>query len=145
MIFKKWKDEWLKKKEVDINLEFDSKIKSLMANWQNQLKTAEDSIEAKKREMDLKELEIDIITKTLDERKIELQKTDSHLREQIRLLEAKASPTNVWCEAFSLGFSKAWDMMLPLQLDGIEKMKKSISDNAISETLRRMNANKKIN
>lgn len=40
-----------------------------------------------------------------------------------------------WLEGFNLGFSKAWEMMMPLMRDGVLKMKDAIRDQAIDETL----------
>ena len=69
------------------------------------------------------------------ERKEELAKANEELRTQLRLLEAKASPTNVWSEAFSLGVSKAWDMMLPLMRESAGKSYEVIFADAVEQTL----------
>ena len=47
-------------------------------------------------------------------------------------------PANVWAEAFTLGFSKAWDMMAPLMTDGVRRMEETIRTQAIEETLARL-------
>ena len=36
-------------------------------------------------------------------------------------------------DGFKLGFEKAWDMMIPIMMDGISKMKQQIYDQAINE------------
>ena len=40
-----------------------------------------------------------------------------------------------WLDGFNLGFSKAWDMMIPVMTDGVSKMKDLIRNKAIDETL----------
>lgn len=40
-----------------------------------------------------------------------------------------------WLEGFNLGFSKSWDMMIPLMQEGVLKMKDAIRNQAIDETL----------
>lgn len=43
--------------------------------------------------------------------------------------------TAIWTEAFSLGFSKAWDMMVPLMTSGIDKSKEAIFNLAIDQAM----------
>ena len=69
------------------------------------------------------------------ERKEELAKANEELKTQLRLLEAKASPSNVWAEAFALGFGKAWDMMLPLMREGVQKTYETVFTEAVEQTL----------
>ena len=45
---------------------------------------------------------------------------------------------DIWMAGFKSGFTKAWDMMMPLMMDGVSKSKKLIEDKAINETLTRM-------
>lgn len=63
---------------------------------------------------------------------------NEELRQQIHLLEAKASPSNVWAEAFTSGFNKAWDMMAPLMEEGSAKVRQSIYDKGVNDTLKRL-------
>ena len=52
------------------------------------------------------------------------------------LEKVKALQNDVaWLDGFSLGFSKAWDMMVPLMTDGVTKMKDSIKSSAIDDCL----------
>ena len=81
--------------------------------------------------------------KSLEYRNIELARADNDLKIQIRLLEAKASPTSVWTEAFSLGVSKTWDLLLPVMTGNIEALKKKIYEDATFDSITRMNGKKK--
>ncbi len=60
-------------------------------------------------------------------------------------IEKETTPEEVYIHGFKEGFNKAWDMMLPVMSDGMEKLKKSIKDRAISETLDNLNGNHKKN
>lgn len=57
-------------------------------------------------------------------------------RSKNKLEKVKALKDDVaWVEGFTLGFSKAWDMMAPLMTEGVIKMKQAIRDEAINATL----------
>mgnify|MGYP001607455958 CR=1 FL=1 len=67
----------------------------------------------------------------LQDRKEELARANAEYRTQIRLIEAKASPSNIWSEAVSTGFKMAWDMMSSLQAEGLAKISQQARDGAI--------------
>jgi G:T/U-mismatch repair DNA glycosylase len=75
------------------------------------------------------------LAKRNEDRKVELAQLNVELKQQIRLLEAKAKPDSVWVEAFSRGYEKAWDTLAPLMMSGVEKSKEMIRRVAIDETL----------
>lgn len=53
-----------------------------------------------------------------------------------KLENIKAIQNDVaWLDGFSLGFSKAWDMMCPLMTEGVIKMKEVIRSSAIDDCL----------
>src|SRR3990167_9380278 len=79
--------------------------------------------------------DVEHLERTQQERKEALARANEDLRTQLRLLEAKAAPDHVWAEAFSLGFSKAWDMMMPLMAKGVQASEAAIRTQAIEETL----------
>lgn len=58
-------------------------------------------------------------------------------------LEKDLTPEEVYIKGFSEGFNKAWEMMIPLMMEGVENSKKVIRDMAIDETLRRNFGNNK--
>ena len=47
--------------------------------------------------------------------------------------------TTVWLDGFSEGFSKAWDMMAPLQTEGVLRMRRQIEEQAIQSILDKKN------
>lgn len=55
--------------------------------------------------------------------------------------EKELSPEEVYIHGFKEGFNKAWEMMMPVMMEGVLKSKKSIEDQAIQETIRRNNGN----
>ena len=64
-----------------------------------------------------------------------LQAENEAMRDQIRLMKTRHFPDIVWVEAFSLGFSKAWDMMMPLMEQGMKEAQVKVRDTAIQETV----------
>ena len=137
----KWKSEWLISHESRLCKEFDGQIETIkdtltstVAEWNKKKADLIKEIDRESNECSLQQNEYAILLK-----KLEMSK--KNVEDQIRLLEAKSSPTNVWTEAFTAGFNKAWDMMLPIMYDGVLKSKKVIEDTAIQETLRRINGN----
>lgn len=49
----------------------------------------------------------------------------------------RIDPKDAYMDGFKTGFNKAWEMMMPIMMDGVGKSKKFIEDAAIQETLRR--------
>lgn len=128
LLSKKTKQRWLEDRIAKLESEFKGQLEHVEAAFTTALKQRE--FEIKQKENELRDL-----TQRLDDRKTELESKKNELREQIRLIEAKASPDSIWTSAFSAGFTKAWDMMQPLMTEGVHKMKQTIRDQAISETL----------
>lgn len=60
-------------------------------------------------------------------------------------IQKEMGPEEVYIHGFKEGFNKAWEMMLPLMVEGVSKSKKMIEDAAIQETLRRNFGNNKKN
>jgi len=153
----KWKQEWWEKRQDDICREYSAREKELKADLEEHLEQDRQAIEASKASLSAKELEIEMRSAKLSirqaeieelevrvaERKFELLKADNDLKAQIKLLEAKASPTAVWTEAFSLGVSKTWDLLLPVMTGNIEALKKKIYEDATFDSIARLNGKKK--
>jgi hypothetical protein len=139
----KWKAQWLIDHEAKLCKEFDGQIELLkdsltatISEWNKKKDALIKEIERESAEFSLQQNEYSILLK-----KLEMSKKS--VEDQVRLLEAKSSPTNVWTDAFTAGFNKAWDMMLPIMQEGVLKSKKVIEDTAIQETLKRINKGKK--
>lgn len=126
-----WKKEWIEKNRLALEHELSErkvdfmKLTEQVEHENNKLKKA----------LEIKNVELNLMIKTVDERIAEVRKKDSELHQQIKLIEAKASPDRVWCEAFSLGFSKAWDMIEQVQMDGLLRARKVIEDKAINRAI----------
>ena len=106
------------------------KYKQSVKNLETQIANTEHKLEMQK----LKELEVEEIYKRVQDRKEELQKANEELKSQIRLIEAKARPDQVWISAFTAGFNKACDS-IPVLKDNIEKVKDVIKSDAIDSTI----------
>lgn len=138
----KWKQEWWLKKASDLAKFYESNEKDLRQKFEIELEILKSRTESLINKLKIEENEIEYRLKKLDERKLELIRADNDLKDQIKTLEAKASPSSVWAEAFSQGMNKAWDLLLPLMTDNFEKLKKKIHDDAVMETVHRMNNDK---
>lgn len=150
-MFKKWKEEWFLRNQKSLETEFQSRFENITSTFDKTMKEHEQKYqiayeEAKKKYQLIIHQQDDIneLSKRLEERKLALNHENEELKIQLKIIEAKSSPSNVWVEAFTAGFNKAWDMIL-LQNEGFEKVKKLIEDKAISETLGRLNGNNKKN
>ena len=150
-MFDKWKQEWFLKKQAELDQEFRPQFERMVETFERTKKEHEEKFEAvyleskkKYQELIFQQTEIEELSKRLEERKLALAHENEELKLQLKLAEAKSSPSNVWAEAFTCGFSKAWDMMM-LQNEGMEKVKKIIEDKAISKTISglRLNGNNK--
>lgn len=131
-MFKKLKDSWIERHRKDWELELEERKKEFariteLTEFEHKKKT---------KELELKQIELNTMLEMTDKRIAELHKKDMDLRHQIDVIEAKAAPDRVWCEAFSLGFSKAWDMMKDAQMDGLLRVRKKIEDDAINKAIR---------
>lgn len=142
-LFEKWKQEWWLKHASHIALEYQSKVDDLTKRLEKEI--AEQTYKNKLifQNLKLEEEELNHRLQTIKDRILEAKQKDNELREQIRLLEAKASPSSVWCEAFTQGINKAWDMMLPVFEDNLEEMRKHLYDKAVLDTLGRIHGNNK--
>jgi len=153
--FKKTKEKILKALEEDVKKSHWEKLKLLCERCDAELVSKrkeyeikslemENEINKKRFEQDCRDQELDALKKRAEDKRIELESVNKELLDQIRLIEAKSSPSGVWAQAFSMGFSKAWDMMMPIINKGIEKREESISERAIEGVLRGMNNGHKL-
>ena len=101
--------------------------------------------EISERELGLKrqEAELNELMASIKERSAELQRLDKEVSNQVRAIDKKTLPSNIWVEAFTEGFSKAWECMWPLQQEALIKMKRYIEEQAIQSVLDRKNGNHK--
>jgi uncharacterized protein YwqG len=130
-IKEQWKKEWIEKNRLALEQELSERKVDFM-KLADQVEHENDKL---KKALEIKNLELSLMIKTVDDRIAEVRKKDTELHQQIKLIEAKASPDKVWCEAFGLGFSKAWDMMADVQMDGLLRSRKLIEDQAISKAI----------
>ena len=139
----------LTEKEISARKEHDEKISSLEKQYMEEKASAEkaifeisinfekerESLNGKRSILRVHELEIDELERQIEVKKATLERLSRDLSEQIRILEAKARPDQVWMQAFGDGFSKALSLIPSFD----EKIKKSIETHAIEGTLKRLN------
>lgn len=144
-----WKNDWWIKECGNVATEYQSRRNDLEKRLQEELARFEEAfdiekeiscvrIESERKKIKLLEEEVEYRFKTLEERRLELIKVDNELKTQIKLLEAKASPSAVWSEAFSQGMSKCWDLALPFMQENIEKFKTKVKEDAAVEAIQRL-------
>lgn len=153
-IIERWKQEWWLKHAAEIAREYQTRQADLEKRLDEELRLnltrlelERDVIYAKvKAEIEkgkLLEEEVAYRQKTLDDRKLDLVIADNDLKQQIRLIEAKASPSSVWVEAFTSGANKAWELLLPVMTDNIAKLKLKMQEDAVQEAIARMRVTNK--
>lgn len=124
-------DNWIVAQEAHLQAVHGPRIaerKALIAQAQQRL-------EATLAELQVKQRDADDLLRRVEDRKVELAQTHEELRQQIRLIEAKAKPDSVWVQAFSSGYARAWDTMLPLMMDGVQQSKGYLRQEALKAAL----------
>jgi len=137
--------KWWDSRCPEIRKEFHDKEQELIFESEKYLENMRVRLDLKKKELD-DELEIierrkldnEDIEKRIEDRKQELLRVNEELKTQIRLIEAKASPDQIWTNAFSQGVSKAWDMMVPIMAENVKKAKETIRNQEIDNSLPRI-------
>lgn len=147
-LFSQFKNKWWEKREQSLKKEFAVKEIELLKDLSDREHEVKSEIERKKQLLREERESIERVAKEnelyeslVHDRREELEKSNKELKDQIRLIEAKAKPDSVWVTAFTSGFNKAWDMMLPLMSDGFNKMKDKIKDDAIEDSIKAFNKN----
>jgi len=138
-LIESWKNEWLLKKNQELSVEYASRLESSIKILQDKIKEETDKQNSILRSIEFKNQELKLQEERLHKRELELIAAQDNLKKQIELLEAKASPTSVWADAFGKGMEKSWDLLLPVMLDNIEKLKSKIREDAAIEAIKRMN------
>lgn len=154
-MFDKWKEAWLKEHEEILRVQFVDQIERVQSEFEGKIRqrTVEFQDEQAAKERELKEAfsrtealirgvnnrnaDLEEDYKRIERLREETERERHNLKEQLKLIEAKAHPSSVWCEAFSQGFSKAWDMMMPFMTEGLQKVRKQIEAEAIENVLRK--------
>lgn len=114
------------KLESDMEKDFESQKISLEKKHREKLDDYKKELTEKEYERELGKRRLDDETKEQLDLKVRYEKANNDLREQIKLIEAKASPDNVYIEAFTLGFSKAFDMLEDVIGHGFRKSKDAL-------------------
>lgn len=147
LLHEKWKAKWWLKEASNIAGQYESERKSLEKQLSEGLKTMESEWAHRKellqKRLSLEEESVSYRIKNLADRELELIKADNDLKIQIRTIEAKASLSSVWAEAFSMGVSKTWDMLLPIMSENVDKLKSKMKEDAIHEAIGRLHATNK--
>ena len=140
--FKKIAENWLESNKKKLEQVYKKDLAAVQEEYdnlleaqRNQVDTLRQSILEQEETLSRKKEDVESLQTRVSDRQAELARLNEDLKTQIRLIEAKAAPDTVWTSAFSLGFSKAWDMMLPLMNEGFANSRKVIEDKAISATL----------
>ena len=132
------KEAWLAERLKELEKEFETELSIIDEECKQILFLKEhekEVLEKAYKKVEMERFEQDELWKRVNDKKTELVKKNKELSDQIRLIEAKASPDNVWLSAFQTGFTRAWEMMKPVMYSGFDKVKQEISDNAKMETL----------
>lgn len=129
------KKRWLVEREAKLKEEFRPQLEEISLRIETTEKTIKDRLDSLKQ----REIELEACERRMLDRRLELEKSNKELLDQIRIIEAKASPSAVWESAFTAGFEKAFDTVWSLQTSAVEKVIESVKNKAINATLQRLN------
>lgn len=137
--------KWWESRQFQIKEQFRIKeeemTKELERNYlklKGDLSKGHDELKQKLRDIERETEQANYLKEKLSKEKEDLERANKDLRDQIKLIEAKARPDQVWASAFSEGFSKAWDMMQPLMTKGLDKMIESERAKEIENSVSRL-------
>jgi len=136
-VFQNVKDKWFKAQEQKLLDEFAPKLEEIRLSIDKQTSELIKRLEI----IRLEQKELESLESRVQDRRTELERVNAELKDQIRIIEAKASPDQVWTSAFQAGFIKCWENMWDFQADQVIRFKEKIRSQAINETLERLNGN----
>jgi hypothetical protein len=134
-VFQNVKKKWIESREKKMEEEFRPQLEAI----RSQIEKTSDDLHARINRIRLEQAELESLEKRVQDRREDLNRVNQELRDQIRLIEAKAAPDQVWISAFQAGFNKCWDMMWEYQSEQVTKLREKIKSQAITETLERLN------
>lgn len=143
----RWKQEWWLKEAQKLAKEYEAKKFDLMNRCQKEITETEEAWVVTKEKLlqriNLEQQEINYRLESLEGRKRELAHLDMEVKNQMKMLEAKANPSFVWESAFTAGATKTWDLMEKILLGNIEKIKIQIFNDATQKALEGLNGHNK--
>ena len=122
---------------INQNNKLSHEYSNLVSDYDLKKSNLSKKIKLMETELSIKEEEIGILLDRAASKEQEFRKVNEDLNLKIKTLESKASPNTVWLEAFTQGFSKAWDSMNPIMMENVVNAKKAIEEKAIMETIAR--------
>ena len=140
-MFQNAKAKWLADREAKLEAEFQSVLMTLQDHFVSKKSQVMEKLQIRESELLRHERDVEDLLKRVSDKKLDLEKKNQELADQIRLIEAKASPDAVWTSAFQAGFMKCWETMWEFQADQVINLKEKIRSQAINETLGRLNGN----
>lgn len=145
----RWKSEWWIKESANLANQYESKKKDLVIKFESELLATELEWTQNKKLLEnkicLEQQEINFRLDSIESRKQELLRVDNDLKTQIKIIEAKAHPSEIWAQAFTAGVTKSWDLIQPFMTENIEKIKKQLYDDAYTKAIGSLNGNHKKN
>ena len=99
-------------------------------------KQLQQETERLKESLERQQRDLEDLLHRQEDRKAELASVNAELKVQIRLIEAKARPDAVWLTAFQAGYEKAWDTMLPLMTEGVQKAQATLYQSVMAAALK---------
>lgn len=138
-MFQNAKAKWLADREAKLEAEFQSVLTTLQDHFVSKKSQVMEKLKTRESELLRHERDVEDLLKRVSDKKLDLEKKNQELADQIRLIEAKASPDAVWSSAFQAGFMKCWETMWGFQADQVINLKEKIRSQAINDTLSRLN------
>ena len=127
-MFKKWKEGWLRGQEETLKKGFEVRLSSMKEQYGVLLRHEESIYKQKQDDLAYEQ-------KRLEDTKLYAAKCNEDLRQQIKLIEAKSSPDQVWVSAFTSGFNTAYQSMSAFLQKDVEVKRDIIRDGAYNEAI----------
>lgn len=136
------KTKWLARQEATLQQEFQPRLEALKAAQEVCLEVvARQTAEAEAALQKVERLRQSVADSEvlLQDRQVAVRQASEELRQQLRLLEAKASPTEVWSQAMATGYRAALETLTPLMREGMSTMLEKVRQDAIDQTVKNIN------
>lgn len=131
--------ERIEEEFAQIKADYQAKKTVMIEGFEKLLKEKREELEfaIKRLDNDIKETtrKKELMQDELIDTKVKFEKANNDLKEQIKLLEAKASPTEVWSYAFGTGFGKAFDLMQEIIKKATFNLENYYKETAYTEAL----------
>ena len=112
---------------------FRNKKEPRLKDFDKELDSLKEYVSFQKKSLEKDKFELEKARKDILDQRHKVSLLEKELSHKIADLERKVKPEIIWVNAFSLGFSKAWDFIEPIFNEGIKKSEELIKRKVIDD------------